>query len=220
VPEGWLHFRSLRESAAYVLGTRRVESTRDRDGCEQALSFALDILDKQYLNYMWNDGKVQVLMATDSIVGAAAAALISIGSVPKSDVAIGLLIGSVVCVSTSLLICLRHAVPRLNSGMSGPQTNVRAQTGITSHKDYVLYHSTLRSMSTEVMFVETARQVYGMAHNNIRSHRLIRLAAGWTMAACICIAGSIASIGISAANRPPSTSKAPTTSTTVVSRRP
>lgn len=166
------------------------------DSIKESVHFVQDILDKQYFNYTWCDGKVQVLMATDSIVGAAAAALVSFQQVPKSAVTGSLFAGALACVTASIVLCLRHAIPRLTSGKSGPANNLRAQTGITSLPNYRAYQEALRALTIQDRFDLTSRQAYGMAHNNRRSHDIIRLAAGFTMAASVFIAAALIVIAL------------------------
>jgi hypothetical protein len=113
------------------------------DTLEQSLAFVQDVLDKQYFNYTWNDGKVQVLITTDNIIGAGAAAFVSLQKHLNLLAAV-LLILSITCVTVSLILCLRHAIPRLVSGVSGPQNNLRAQTGITAQPNYTAYAQAVR----------------------------------------------------------------------------
>jgi hypothetical protein len=167
----------------------------DDNIAQENLDFIHDVLEKQYRNYSWNDGKVHALVTTNSILVAGIFVTLQARLVKSS---LGtpevLLLFSLLFVSISLIYCLRHSIPILSSGKSGPSDNLRAQTGITAMKNAHEYEQNVRSLSRDEMFHLASRQTYGMAWNNRRSHKIIQNAALLTMASSICIAVSVASI--------------------------
>lgn len=161
------------------------------------LSFLLDILDKQYRNYAWNDTKMQALITADSILFAVIGFLFA--SCLPDLLALLLLIGGALLVSLSLIHCLLHAIPRLMSGKSGPNDNPRAISGITSASpDWEHYVGRIQSLSADDIVAHTARQVYGMAVNNITSHKRLRVGVRTTVIAVVLILLSMGAAILSA----------------------
>lgn len=159
---------------------------------DDSLAFVSDILDKQYRNYAWNDVKMQALITANSVIFAVIGFLFST-ALPDIAALLLLLLG-VTLISISLLHCLLHAVPKLQSKQSGPDNNPRSISGITSaHREWQDYLSQVRSLSKDEMFVHTVRQVYGMASNNRDSHRTLRIGVCCTfVAVCVIILSMVA----------------------------
>lgn len=177
---------------------------------EESLRFLTEVIDRQWSSYTWNDGKCQALITVNSILGAGV--FVSAASLNYSTVVAVLLAVAICCVALSLIFCLRHAIPRLASGVSGPADNLRAHTGITAHTSFGAYEVAVRALHLEKHLELAARQAYGMAHNNIRSHRLVRGAARLTMAACICLAAAAIVTIFAYSGSGPASKPTPTTS--------
>jgi pycsar effector protein len=141
--------------------------------------YTFDILEKQYRNYTWNDGKAYALATLDSFLFAAG--FVIYDKLSHNVIAASMLFGAILFLSVSALSCCVHCVPTLRSGRSGPNDNLRALSCITAFGTWQAYHAALEELKPDRMFEMTCRQIYGMAHNNTRSHRLLAIAARCTM---------------------------------------
>ena len=61
------------------------------------LSFASDIIDKQYRSYIWNDGKVQALVRIDAALIAGLLVVLQVFALSVNQLVFGVLAGSFVC---------------------------------------------------------------------------------------------------------------------------
>lgn len=146
-------------------------------------SYVLDILEKQYRNYTWNDGKVYALATLDSFLFAAGFVLYDkVTSVPFGST---VLLLAITFLCASVLCCCKHCVPILRSGKSGRNDNLRALTGITTFTSWESYRDAVLHLDSRSMLELTCRQIYGMAHNNSKSHNILYIAAHCTMAGVI-----------------------------------
>ena len=78
------------------------------------------------------------------------------------------------------MVCLVHAVPRIDSGI-GNQWNLRTMVGI-SRLDKEDYHLKMSHLSLSEMLEMNCWQIAGMCRNNMRSRRLIRSGVRLTVA--------------------------------------
>lgn len=151
---------------------------------KQVFDFTVDIIDKQYRSYLWNDGKVQALVTIDT---ALIAGILLILQTYKSVSLLALiLLGiSFIVLLSSFLICLVHAIPRMNSGI-GNENNLRTMVGITQYEKEE-YHRQIISSDLSNMVRMNCNQISGMCKNNLRSHSLIRAGVQLTIAGVIII---------------------------------
>lgn len=142
--------------------------------------WAIEILDKQYRLYTWNDGKMLALITINAILFAAIGFLFR-GSLSDALV-LTLTLFAATSISVSVILCLWHAIPRIRSGLAGDDPNPRSLFGITNHfKTWQSYYDGFLKLDRNTLFRHSVRQIYGMAKNNIRSWRLLNSAAMFTM---------------------------------------
>ena len=135
------------------------------------LDFAIDILDKQYRSYVWNDGKVQSLVTIDTAL--IAGILVILQTFQHVNIAAFLLLaGAFLALIASFIVCLWHSIPRVNSGI-GNEANPRSMIGIV-RLDKNEYLATIMGLDLRNMVRMTCWQISGMARNNLRSHNLIK----------------------------------------------
>lgn len=155
---------------------------------ETLLNFTSDIIDKQYRSYIWSDGKVQALVTID--VALIAGILLIIRSFDiVSFLVFGLLICSFLFFTISVLICLVHAIPRMNSRI-GNEANLRTIIGISCFKKEE-YHKEIKNLDLEKMIEMNCWQISGMVRNNLRSHKLIKIGVLLTIVGVITIATAL-----------------------------
>jgi hypothetical protein len=150
-----------------------------------------DIVEKQYRLYSWNDQKTIGLVTANSLL------IACIGFLFKetiSDVLSHcLLMLALLCVSISLLLCLRQIIPQGSSGQSGSETNVRSLRWILECPNYVEYMNEISKITKREILNQTARQAFGMARVNDNSRKITKKASFFTMGGLFFIfLGSIA----------------------------
>lgn len=141
--------------------------------------FTADIIDKQYRCYTWNDGKMQALVATD---GALLAGIILIFQIFKNISALTaiVLFLAFTFLLISLVVCLVHMIPRLDSGV-GNEANLRTMIGIRRFNKEQ-YHVQVQNISISDMIRMNCWQIVGMCQNNMRSYRLLQKGVWLTFA--------------------------------------
>lgn len=165
---------------------------------KQAYDFTTDIIDKQYRSYVWNDGKVQALVAIDAalIVGIF---LIQQIFYPISLVDLCLLGASFLFLIISFLVCLVHVIPRMNSKI-GNESNFRTMIGISRfNKDE--YYAKIIKTNLNDMVRMNCWQISGMCKNNLRSHNLVRYGVYLTICGVIILAIALPLINVTDWNR-------------------
>lgn len=165
---------------------------------KQAFDFTVDIIDKQYRSYVWNDGKVQALVTIDAALIAGILLILQIFN-QVSLLSLILLAVSSVFLLCSLLICLEHAIPRMNSGI-GNEDNLRTMIGI-ARIGKEEYHKKITSLNLDDMVRMNCYQIAGMCKNNLKSHSLIKIAVRLTMIGVLVIGIALAIIVFSDWNR-------------------
>ncbi len=168
-------------SGASSVGQAEAEDKR----MKLVLEFTTDIIDKQYRSYVWNDGKVQALVTIDTALIAGILLILQVFS-HVSTFAFILLGCSFVCLLISSLVCLVHAVPKIDSGV-GNQSNLRTMVGI-SPLSKQQYHEAMLSQSLDKMIEMNCWQITGMCKNNMRSHHLIRRGVRLTISGVLALA--------------------------------
>lgn len=160
------------------------------------LAQSLDILDKQYRLYSWNDAKALSLITTDSVLFAAVGFLFA-ACLP--DVLALLLLGAaLILLSLSLFVVLRQVVPQGSSGKSGESANVRSLRGICSFNDWESYRDHFCSFSEEQFAEDAIRQAYGMANNNDKSRSTIRRGVTLTALGIVALVSAAGAAALSA----------------------
>ena len=149
------------------------------------LNFTSDIIDKQYRSYIWSDGKVHALVTIDVALIAGILLIIQRFEV-VSVLVFGLLICSFLFFTISVLICLVHAIPRMNSRI-GNEANLRTIIGISCFKKEE-YHKEIKNLDLEKMIEMNCWQISGMVRNNLRSHKLIKIGVWLTIFGVLTIA--------------------------------
>jgi Na+-transporting methylmalonyl-CoA/oxaloacetate decarboxylase gamma subunit len=142
------------------------------DDMEQFLrTVALDVVDKQYRLYAWNDAKTQALITTNSLLFAAVGFLFK--ECLKDTLAIWLLGLAIFFLTYSLIISLKQVIPRISSGKTDEGPNIRSLRGISLFKKWNDYYNAFILTTKSTILTDTIRQIYGMADNNLRSARII-----------------------------------------------
>lgn len=144
--------------------------------------YTLNIVDKQYRSYVWNDTKVQSLITINAALFAGLLVIRQLFGNMDIFPAI-LLIVSLVLQIMSLIILLIHIVPRINSKI-GNELNLRTMVGITPYtktqtKDD--YLNKMLELDIEQMIKQNCYQIVGMCKNNLRSEAFIRKAVVLTI---------------------------------------
>ena len=147
------------------------------------LAQSLDVLDKQYRLYSWNDSKALSLITTDSVLFAAIGFLFT--ACLPDKLALALLLSALALISLSLLVVLRQVIPQGSSGKSGEAPNVRSLRGICSFSDWNSYRNHFCALSEEQFAEDAIRQTYGMADNNDKSRVTIRRGVRLTLVGII-----------------------------------
>ena len=153
-------------------------SERTNDG-KILFDFTADIIDKQYRCYTWNDGKMQALVATD---GALLAGIILIFQTFENislETSIFLFLAFTFLL-ISLVVCLVHMIPRLDSGI-GNEANLRTMIGIRRFSKEQ-YHEQVGGVGINDMIRMNCWQIAGMCQNNMRSYRLLQKGVRLTIA--------------------------------------
>lgn len=163
-----------------------------RSGIDQdkLLEWTYAIGDKQYFLYSWNDTKVQGLLTVD---GALMAGILFILQLLDSATTLKLTVVpliiyfvSFILLSCSIVFCLIHTIPKLNSKM-GHGHNLKTMIGINRFvlmqkmlggKKYfnaeVHYFENVKALSLDDLLESNVFQILGMNTNNIKSHAIIR----------------------------------------------
>ena len=149
------------------------------------LAQALDVLDKQYRLYSWNDSKALSVITADALLFAAVGFLLS-PCLPDTLALLLLGLGTILLAS-SLLIVLRQVVPQGSSGKSGGRQNIRSLRGISMFRTWEGYRDEFFSLSEKQFAEDAVRQIFGMAHNNDDSRKKIDAAIGITSIAILAV---------------------------------
>lgn len=160
---------------------------------ERLFNWTLDIGDKQYRAYDWNDNKVQCLLTVDAALMAGVIFVLQLlgdHSIKISSVSLGIFALSFLFLVISLIVCLIHSIPILNSKL-GDGHNLRTIVGIESFARYEAffnkaktherrykatdkYFESLSNLSMLDMVHMNAWQIVGMSKNNVTSNVYIR----------------------------------------------
>ncbi len=145
---------------------------------KQNYDFTLDIIDKQYRSYVWNDGKIQALVTIDTAL--IAGILLVLQTLKIINVFVFILLAlSFIFLLISFLVCLIHAIPRIHSGV-GNQANLRTMVGINRFSKEE-YNSKILELDLAEMLRMNCWQITGMCKNNMRSHELIKFGVIFTI---------------------------------------
>ncbi len=162
---------------------------------EFPLTTASDILDKQYRLYTWCEHKTQGLNMSNSVLFAAVGFLYK--ECLRDALAMVMLGIGTVFLGTSLIICLVHVIPKISSGKTaGP--NTRSLRGIGLYDDFDAYYKAFMEATKASMLTDTLSQIYGMAHNNLRSYKIIKRGVVLTFCGVVAIVGAICSAALAA----------------------
>ena len=174
-------------------GPQRTRPSPDMAPVDVRLAQALDILDKQYRLYSWNDAKALSLITTDSVLFAAVGFLFA--ACLSDNLALLLLGLALLLLSLSLFVVLRQVIPQGSSGKSGEAANIRSLRGICSFPNWTTYRDRFCDYTTDQFAEDAIRQAYGMADNNDQSRKTISRGVALTLAgivALICAATAAA----------------------------
>lgn len=160
------------------------------------LAQALDVLDKQYRLYSWNDAKSLSLITTNSVLFAAIGFLFA-ACLP--DALAMLFMGcALFFISLSLVTVLLQVIPQGSSGKSGVAANVRSLRGICSFDDWQAYHDHFCTYSDEQFAEDAIRQAYGMANNNDKSRGTVQSGVTLTLFGIIFLFAAAVTAALSA----------------------
>lgn len=160
---------------------------------ERLYNWTLDIGDKQYRAYDWNDNKVQCLLTVDAALMAGVIFILQLlgeDTITITSISLGIFALSFLFLVISLIICLIHSIPILNSKL-GDGHNLRTIVGIESFARYEAFFNTTtkherRFRATNKYFESisnlnmldmvhmNAWQIVGMSRNNVTSNVYIR----------------------------------------------
>lgn len=163
---------------------------------EFILAYTLDLVDKQYRLYSWNDTKTEALITTNSILFAAVGFLFK--DCLGDTLAMVFLGFATITLGSSLMTCLVQVFPRLSSGKSGAGPNTRSLRGIRLYKGWEEYRDAVVKTTKESILTDTVRQIYGMAHNNLRSVKIVKRGVSLTLCGVVGILGAVFTSSISA----------------------
>lgn len=159
---------------------------------DKLLEWSYVVGDKQYFLYSWNDSKVQGLIAVDGALMAGILFILQLldgaQNLTLSVSSLVLYAISFVLLACSILFCLGHTIPKLNSKM-GHGHNLKTMIGINRFvktqnllggKKYFraeqFYLENVKVLELKDLLEMNIYQIVGMNTNNIKSHRIIRKA--------------------------------------------
>ena len=159
---------------------------------DKLLEWSYVVGDKQYFLYSWNDSKVQGLIAVDGALMAGILFILQLldgaQNLTLSVPTLVLYSISFVLLACSIVFCLIHTIPKLNSKM-GHGHNLKTMIGINRFvkmqnllggKNYFraeqFYYENVKVLEPKDLFEMNIYQIVGMNTNNIKSHRIIRKA--------------------------------------------
>lgn len=168
------------------------EKQLSEEELERLFYWTLDIGDKQYRAYDWNDNKVQCLLTVDAALMAGVIFVLQLlgnNSIKISSISLGIFALSFLFLVISLIVCLIHSIPILNSKL-GDGHNLRTIVGIESFARYEAffnqtknherryratnkYYESLSNLNLLDMVHMNAWQIVGMSRNNVTSNRYI-----------------------------------------------
>ena len=154
------------------------------------LEWTYVIGDKQYFLYSWNDAKISGLLTVDAALMAGILFVLQLldGASNLNLTLFPLLFyaSSFVVLAISIIICLLHTIPRLNSKM-GNGHNLKTMIGINRFvlmqkmlggKKYFsaekYYLDSVKELNADDLLEMNIFQILGMNTNNVRSYILIR----------------------------------------------
>lgn len=169
------------------------EKQLSEEELNRLFEWTMDIGDKQYRAYDWNDNKVQCLLTVDAALMAGVIFVLQLlgdNSIKISSISLGIFALSFLFLVISLIVCLIHSIPILNSKL-GDGHNLRTIVGIESFARYEAffnqtknherrynatkkYYESLSNLSLLDMVHMNAWQIVGMSRNNVTSNRYIR----------------------------------------------
>lgn len=169
------------------------EKQLSEEELNRLFEWTLDIGDKQYRAYDWNDNKVQCLLTVDAALMAGVIFVLQLlgdNSIKISSISLGIFALSFLFLVISLIVCLIHSIPILNSKL-GDGHNLRTIVGIESFARYEAffnqtknherrynatnkYYESLSNLNLLDMVHMNAWQIVGMSRNNVTSNKYIR----------------------------------------------
>lgn len=134
-----------------------------------------ELIDKQYRLYSWNDGKLQALATINGLLIATVAFLFKDG--PNNLPATLALLATLTLLFGSMAICLWRirTFPQSNRTQA-PWPNLRSINGIQKFSKWEEYRDVFVGADHTRYLNDSARQLYGMAFNNRRGHRMMEIA--------------------------------------------
>lgn len=161
--------------------------------------FSGEILDKKYQLYVWCETKVYNLVTINGALLAALSVILysNMGSNARyKSLLFASGFASIGLLSLSVLICLIHIIPKMNSGRTDGK-NIRSVIGTNKFTNGAEYHDALASYDLDAMIRSNCDQIVGMNTNIWKNHMAIRRAARSTIAGLVMfsIFASIALIG-------------------------
>ncbi len=159
---------------------------------DKLLEWSYVVGDKQYFLYSWNDTKVQGLIAVDGALMAGILFILQLldgaQNLTLSVSSLVLYAISFVLLACSIVYCLIHTIPKLNSKM-GHGHNLKTMIGINRFvkmqkllggKKYFRaeqhYFNNVKELNPNDLLEMNVYQIVGMNTNNIKSHKIIRKA--------------------------------------------
>ena len=151
---------------------------------EQLLSFTYDILDKQFRTYIWNESKSNALITIDAALIAGILLFFQLFDY-ISTISLILMAVSFCLLILSFIICLIHAIPRIDAKI-GNKDNLRTIVFIKT-LSRTEYYDKIKKLSLDEMIKLTSFQISGMTQNNIKGQRLIKKGIYFTISGVICL---------------------------------
>lgn len=159
---------------------------------DKLLEWTYIVGDKQYFLYSWNDTKVQGLIAVDGALMAGILFILQLLDETQNLIlpifSLVLYAVSFVLLACSIIYCLIHTIPKLNSKM-GHGHNLKTMIGINRFvkmqkllggKKYFraeqYYLNSVKELNPSDLLEMNIYQIVGMNTNNIKSHKIIRRA--------------------------------------------
>lgn len=180
--------RSAPQSPASIArGDENVAAVDDGD----RVAFLASLLERKYALYDWTETKIASLIALDGLLLAAAFVLLDSrggkrlptfrGDLSETTVSPALMLLSVMPLLVSLLICLWHITPTMNSRSTAKPELPRALgsvQGLALHGSRDAFRSKVARLTSEDIIWSQTAQIWGMNVNILKNTRAVR-AAVW-----------------------------------------
>ncbi|MGH1466170.1 MAG: hypothetical protein ACRBBQ_12505 [Cognatishimia sp.] len=139
------------------------EQSPEIDNLDDAIEFTNHIIGTHFSTFSYIDTKLQALLAISSLFLAGFTFVYASFAI-ESNLAVALLLVAAVVLFGSIMVCVWHVTPKLNSGI-GNETNLRSAIG-TSPLTKEEYHGRICNLSKADMLEMNCHQISGLSRIN------------------------------------------------------